>query len=276
MKHIRLFVFCILALVLAILGACGGSGGGGGGGGAMNIGATLYQQDFSGLSDGAAWPDAWTGAQGSNVVSATIQSEEACLQGLQHTAPDSGEMNLARLVKTDVQAQNVDIMFDVTYENFQNQGVGFYGRQNGGFFTLSTMPGEGYGLFIEGFSTDGITFWYEDDGDELQHEIVSLLGPLGVDPATLTTPTFSVRYQVESTSATETVQRAKIWFRDTQSESASWQVISDNVNIDAPGVNPLTVPGLQNITGGFAIDVFNSTASGGGTCIDNIVIRELL
>lgn len=273
MKRIRFVALYFLLMALTVLSACGGSAGTDDGAGAM--GTLLYQQNFSGLSDGSAWPDNWTVAQGSNVVSATIQSEQACLQGLQHTAADSGELNLARMVKTDVQAQNVDIMFDVTYENFQNQGVGFYARQNAGFFTLSTPPGEGYVVFIEGFSSDGITFWYEDDGDEVQHEIVGLSGPLGVNPAALSTPAFSVRYQLESLSATETVQRAKIWFRDTQSEPADWQIISDNINIAAVGINPLTIPSLQNITGGFAVDVFNSSASGGSACFDNIVIREL-
>lgn len=290
-KILSVLKFFTAILVVTALNACGSSGGddardnaaaGSDENGNENsneetvaTGAILYQQDFSGLSDDAAWPDNWTVAQGSNVISATIQSEEACLQGLAHTAADSGEENLARLLKTDISVQNVDIRFDVTYDNFQNQGVGFYARQNSGFFTLSGTPGEGYGVFIEGFSSEGITFWYEDDGDEIQHEIVGLAEPLGVDPASLITPTFSVRYQLESISITETVQRAKIWLRGTQNEPVDWQIVSDNINIDSPGVNPLTISSLQNISGGFAVDVFNSTASGGSACFDNILIREL-
>ncbi len=34
------------------------------------------------------------------------------------------------------------------------------------FFDLSAPAGEGYVVFTEGYSSNGITFWYEEAGDE--------------------------------------------------------------------------------------------------------------
>ncbi len=134
-------------------------------------------------------------------------------------------------------------------------------------------------VFTEGYSSNGITFWYEEAGDEIQHEIVELSGPLGVDPETLGNVTFSIRYQVESLDAGTTIQRAKIWLTASQTEPDDWTIISDADGTDAPSPessnNPMTMPSLQATSGGFAIDLFNITGGNEMACVDNMVIREL-
>jgi len=268
-------------LTLFLVSSCGGSGSPDSeqtvpSGPGSNI---IYQENFDSLADGSPWPAQWQIAPASNVINPQIQSGMACLTSGPYMG-DAGQQNLARMVSSGLQAQNVDIRFDVIFGNFQNQGVGFYARQNGGFFDLSNPAGEGYVVFTEGYSSNGITFWYEEAGDEIQHEIVELSSPLGVDPETLTDVAFSIRYQVESLDANTTIQRAKIWLTDSQTEPDDWTIISDADGTDVPSPesssNPMTIPSLQAISGGFAIDLFNITAGNETACIDNIVIMELM
>jgi len=239
------------------------------------------EQNYDGLSNDAPWPAPWVVAPSSPVQSFTIQNGQACLEGLVLTGgmPATGEQNLARLVTPSLNIANFDASFQITLEDPQNQGLGFYGIQNGGFFTLSDPDGQGYGIFIRGYSADEFTFWYEFEGDEVLHHQVSFTSIASVGNS-FTTETYNIRYQVEYIDPTVgTIQRAKIWLAGS-AEPENW-IIPDTIGTDFPAINPRTIPSLQNITGGFVVDLYNfnnpgvENATTASACIDNLIISAI-
>ncbi len=242
-----------------------------------------YQENFNAFADDAAWPAPWVVANNSPVVSATIQSGQACLEGdvLTDTMDPEGQNNLARIVNVELSVQDFEVRYEIIYDDFQNQGGGFYGRQNGEFLLLNAISGQGYGFFLKGFLDDQLMLWYEISGDEIPHEEVNIENTaLNITQGSLGVVHFNVAYQVQQISATETQQRAKIWL-DGNPEPADWQIVSDAVGSELPGTNPMTIPALQNLSDGFAIDLFNfsnptdGVATTQSMCVDNIVITAL-
>lgn len=243
-----------------------------------------YQENFDSYADNNPWPEPWVIADSSPTVSATIQSGQACLEGLVLTGAmnPSGQDNLARIVNTALSVQDFEARFQLVYEDFQNQGAGFYGRQNGAFLDVGVNDptGQGYGFFLKGFAVDQLSFWYEILGDEIPHHEVELDSVLDVVQGELEATTLNVVYQVEQISVTETRQRAKIWLA-ADPEPIDWQIVSDNVGTELPGTNPMAIPDLQNLSAGFAIDLYNSSNPSVGSpttqsiCLDNFVITGL-
>ena len=209
-----------------------------------------YLESFSG-AEGAPWPSPWQIAENSNVLTAQISGGRAQLQG------PTGVV--ARMVQTDLDFLNCDGSFTVEFENFASQGCGFYCRQNGGYLTLSDPHGQGYAVFLEG-NSGSLTLWYERDGDEIQHQSTPVGSILG--GSLLNNTPYRVRMQVRQISPTETQQRAKLWPLG-EAEPAEWHVVADETPFfGEPPDNPLTIPELQNVTGGLALDIYNYGGTG--------------
>ena len=243
----------------------------------------FLSQNFNDLEDGSPWPDPWRVAQGSPVVSHTIENGEACLEALIFTPgmPANGEQHMARMVTPGLDVGSFEVSFEVTFGDAQNQGFGFYGLQNDGFFRRGAVNGKGYNLFLRGFSGSArMEFWYEENGSEIRHHQFFLRDVIASGENQYSTSKYRVRYQVEYISAEiGTIQRAKIWLDGTD-EPAVWQ-ISDDIGLQFPAVNPMQIVDLQNIEDGFGIDLYNANhpAVGGAEttsiCIDNVEITEI-
>jgi len=219
-------------------------------------GTTNYTEEFIG-TDGVVWSSDWVTSTGSAATAVDIQTNRGHLQG---TAFDniSSETGLTRVINSAINLLDTDVTFTVEFEDFANQGMGFYLRQNGGYLTQSTPNGQGYAVFWEGDGVAELGLWREVDGVETL--ILAIPDPIvdGVVDGTV----YRVRYQVEQTTATETTQRAKVWLAsDAEPSAFNIQTIS-------------TFPELQLIRGGIAVDLFNynGTAS---IFIDDINVTNL-
>ncbi len=253
-------------------------------------GVILLSQDFAGLADGSPWPG-WVPANNSPVTFSEIQNERACLEGPEYIqgVPVNGypintsEGVLARMIYPGLSARDVDMYVKVQYENFHHQGIGLYGRQNGGFLTTTAPLGQGYVLFLEGGFQKCLGLWYELAGIEEIHECEFAWNALGLTQPELDegtfpdNPIFHMRHQIEQISATETIQRGKIWLEGTD-EPTEWHIISDANPDGAPVANPMAIPALNNLEAGFALDLFNYTDNDNlslRACFDEIIISDL-
>jgi len=199
-------------------------------------------------ADGADWPSPWTVAGG--VAEADVQNSRARL------VPLLSGYSLARMVAPGTET-DVESTFDLEFDELETQGVGYYVRQNGGYLGQTSPTGAGYAVFIEGFSgTPGIGLWRERDGDEQLIERTS-----HPTPNMQSNVVYRVRFRVQQ-SGNETVLQAKIWPRG-QDEPDAWSVETTDSS-----------PELQNLSGGYAFDAWNSRTSGGSTP-PNVYVDEL-
>ncbi len=157
---------------------------------------------------------------------------------------------------------NVEVQFTFEQPSTpQNQGVGFYVRQNGGYLTQTNPTGTGYAIFIEAFrSPPGIGAWRELNGQEQE---IQPHANVAVSAGTL----YRVRFRVTQQNATTTRLQGRFWPVAT-AEPSTWQVdLTD------------TTASLQNLAGGFAIDSWSQLQTGGGVAaplfIDDVVITGL-
>src|SRR5438309_6936098 len=97
-----------------------------------------FQENFA-AADGSAWPSAWHELGG--VATATI------LGGRGRLTPLATSYSLARMGHTAAQ-RDVEVTFQLRFEDASSQGVGFYVRQNGGYLKTATH-GAGYAVFVE-------------------------------------------------------------------------------------------------------------------------------
>jgi len=212
-----------------------------------------YSESFTG-ANGSNWPSEWIPVAAST-VNADIQNNSGRLQA---NAPPI----VARLVSTTLNMTNFEAKIIIRFEDFANQGIGFYGRQNGGYLMSSVPNGQGYGLFTEGdvnFDPANIGIWEEINGIETR--ITGKDGPL-VPGGLLNNTNYCVRYRVEQLDATQTQLRARIWLQ-TGTEPSAWDVELIS-----------TTAQLQNQAGGFAVDIYNYSGSG-SIYFENIEITDL-
>lgn len=183
-------------------------------------------------ADGA-WPAGWTMLGG--VASSSVAGGRAQL------SPVLSSYSLARMGHA-LGATNVEATFTITFSDFETQGIGFYVRQNGGYLQATTPRGGGYAVFIEGFRTDQIGLWRERDGveEELQPFVPTTLAN-GV--------VYAVRFRCVQSGSMTTLS-AKIW-PASQTEPGGWTLERTD-----------STPALQNLSGGIAIDAYNSAQSG--------------
>lgn len=243
-------------LALLVLAACGDSGstigdasldGAVASDGSVDA-ATPMSLAESFPADGA-WPAGWSVLGG--VASASVVGGRGVL------VPIGSPYSLARMGHA-LGARDVEVTFTLTMQQANQQGVGFYVRQNGGYLTQTATHGGGYAVFVEGFRGPQIGLWRERDGveEELQPPFVS---------TTLANDTvYAVRFRCVQTGATTTLS-AKIW-PASQAEPAAFAITrTDNT------------PALQNVGGGIAVDSYWSGSSGQAPAItiDDIVVTRL-
>lgn len=246
-------------------GAEGGSGGAGASGAAGGAGATggvgaaptctpaeplLYEVDFAG-NDGDPWPSPWYSTADSGVAVADLQGGRGRLQ------PVASSYSLARVFLPGT-AVDVEATFTIRFGDVENQGIGFYVRQNGGYVDETGEPpalaGEGYSVFIEGFGTGGgvgLDVWLEEAGGET---FIS-----GVPFALQNDTDYRVRYRVTQESPAATRLQARIWAASGP-EPAGWAI--DMTHGAAH---------LQGTAGGFAIDAYKAT----GATVDDVFIDDV-
>lgn len=211
-------------------------------------GTLFYENDFS--VDGS-WPAPWDIAGG--VETAQIIAGRARLIPLHAAYP------LARM-KLPGSVVNSESTFSIELENVPLQGMGFYGRQNGGYLGQTNPQGAGYAIFTAGVSNPpGIGSWFEAPGNgEVNLETTAF--------AQQSNTTYRLRVRIEQETPTSTRLRARIW-QDGTAEPSTWT--HDHTDD--------TRPELQNLAGGFAIDAWHNPGNGGfeDVFIDDLVICQL-
>lgn len=218
-----------------------------------------YSQSFTG-NDNDPWPAEWSipAEVSSPLTNASIQSNAGYLEGI------AGSTQVTRMVMQSTQNINFEVEFRFKFSNLAGQGIGFYGRQNGGRLTGTPQHGQGYAVFIEGFSngnTLNLELWHELDGVETR-ETRQRMSSLVASNDSI----YRVKFRVEQTvPGVSTTMTAKIWL-ENESEPAAWDVTSLSSTAQFPAVGV-----LQDLTGGFAVDVYNESQTG-GIYIDDINI----
>jgi hypothetical protein len=216
-----------------------------------SCGVAVYTEDFTG-TNGSAWPAPWTPIGSVDV--ADLQS------GRGRFRPTLSGYSLARLY-TDLDESDVEARLTIEFEDIDQQGIGFYVRQNGGYLQQTMPNGQGYAVFVEGFrGFQGIGVWREVGGNEQQ-----LLIDMGHTIANGTR--YRVRFQVEQATPTTTTLRAKMW-PEAGAEPGGWDVeYTDDAVV------------LQNVSGGVAADSWSEIMTGGPTpdytFIDDVEIIPL-
>lgn len=216
-------------------------------------GEIVFSENFS-QADGP-WPSRWLPLGGS-VNSAVITSGEGRFR------PNVSGYSLARL-GVGAETRDVEVRLTMTLEDAAAQGVGFYVRQNGGHLNLTTLPGSGYAVFVEGTfrGMAGVGVWREENGNEIQ----IAHSPPGSPAPTQGVP-YRVRLQVIQSTPTTTLLQAKTW-PAASAEPAGWQVSASNAQAD-----------LQGRFGGVAVDSWNVATSGTMTAytrIDDIEVESI-
>ncbi len=208
--------------------------------------ALHFSSNFAG-SDGANWPAPWIQLGGA--ASATIQS------GRGRIVPTTSSYSLGRMgVRFSV--RDVEVTYNLMFEDAGTQGVGFYVRQNGGWLAHTNPTGSGYGIFVEDFRGPRMAMWRENNGVEMEipNSAVTLTLASGVS--------YSVRFRVSGASPTRL--QGRLW-PTGQAEPSTWQIDLTDDN------------GPQG-AGGIAVDSWSTATTGtltAGTSIDDVEVNEL-
>lgn len=218
-------------------------------------GNVLFQEDFNVANQNWQGYNQWQ-TVGSEVALAQINNNQARL------IPVASNYSLARITN-QINAQDMEVTFSLTFENALTQGVGFYVRGNGGYLQQTNPTGQGYAVFIEKFDPQGagIGLWYENNGQE-----ISFVRDYNPSYQINDETEYQVRFQVFQESATTTRLRARFWQAGSPEPNA-WQVnVLDNF---AP---------LQNTSGDIAVDSWSTQQNGtisAAIRVDNIQVTQL-
>jgi hypothetical protein len=209
--------------------------------------AQLYLETFDG-DLGDPWPAPWM-VLGTAVIESELEAGRARLRG-QST-------QVARMGLAGIEAIDIDATVVVAFDDFAQQGIGFYARQNGGALQQTNPHGQGYCMYLEGQGQPTLGIWREQDG--IEETLALAVDPLpgGVAPGALVV----MRLQVQQ-AGDHTQLRTKVWPFGT-SEPVGWAVdIVDDTAV------------LQDVAGAFAFDVYNYGAAG-DAYLDAATITEL-
>ena len=213
--------------------------------------AVLYEESFD-QPDGPAWPAPWFMAAPFILIEEDLDGGRARLHGW--TA------KVGRMILPGFAERDSDVTVTVEYEAIHSQGIGVYARQNGGYLDETDPVGAGYALFLQGGGSGPLELglWREVNGvEELFAAASDPLADGGVNGAR-----YVLRLQVEQTTPAATTVRAKVW-NEGSPEPAGWTIEADD-----------GTPSLQNVTGSFALDIYNYQGNG-SVWFDDLVIREL-
>ncbi|MFV2059886.1 MAG: hypothetical protein ACC653_04325 [Gammaproteobacteria bacterium] len=241
----------LLSLLTYGVIACGSSGSGI----QISNSSVVLSNNFTGANN-ASWPSGWTTVSSSATISVDIQNNRGRLRSNSYNGMTSNSA-LTRVINNTINIQDSDVVFTVEFEDFANQGVGFYVRQNGGYLTDTATNGQGYSVFMEGNGTDDLGLWYELNGIE------TLLTGSNVPAITILNNTaYKIRFQVQQLNSLDTIQRCKVWLA-SGTEPAAWSIQFTS-----------SFSALQNISGGVAVDLFNYSGTN-SIYLDDIVVTEL-
>lgn len=209
--------------------------------GGSTFGMLPHEESFAGAS-GGPWPPPWTPA-GTAVSSATLEDGRGRLVG------ETGRV--ARMALPGFTETDVDVTITVAFDDWTQQGFGFYVRQNGGALQETSPPGQGYAAYVEGGYLQSIGIWRETNGVEELLQAADVPG--GMLAAGLP---YHLRLQCQQEGAS-TRLRTRIWATG-EPEPDTWQVeLVDDT------------PVLQGTAGSFALDVYNY-AGQGGVLVDDL------
>ena len=211
----------------------------------VDAGPFSFSEIFPG-ADGSMWPSRWTVLGG-----VAAQSQQG---GRGRMVPQMGGSEPCR-IGTSEGVRDIDVTFQLQFENIATQGIGYYVRQNGGWLRHSATHGQGYAVFVEGFRGSRIGVWREIDGQEQE-----ILAYTAFATALQSNVLYQARLRVTQATATSTRLQARIWLA-AQAEPMTWQLdTTDNT------------ASLQNVAGGMAVDSYSSLTSGitAATFVDNI------
>ncbi len=209
-------------------------------------GALPYEEDFEG-ADGDSWPDPWR-AIGSHVISYDISGGQGRFNG--------NTSNVARIELPGFDESDIEATLTVVFDNWNEQGFGFYARQNGGALTETNPPGQGYAVYVEGGFQQEIGIWRELEGVEEILQGAPVPGG-SIAPGT----PYRIRFQCVQ-EGSETRLRSRVW-PEGEAEPDAWQV--DILDDTAP---------LQGASGGFAVDVYNYVGTG-NVYVDDLRIEAI-
>jgi hypothetical protein len=152
---------------------------------------------------------------------------------------------------------DVDVAITVRFDDWHQQGVGLYVRQNGGALQETTPPGQGYSTYVEGGYMQSIGIWRETNGVE------ELLAGTNV-PGGALEPGVPYRLRLQCRQqGTSTLLRTRLWPLG-EPEPVEWQVeILDDT------------PVLQDTLGSFAVDLYNYSGTG-GVHVDDLLAEPLV
>jgi hypothetical protein len=211
--------------------------------------ATLpYTETFDGV-DGAPWPAPWFIVT-PNVTVADLQGGRGRIGSLSGTV---GRMILPGFAETDVEVE-----VSVEFEDVDQQGFGFYVRQNGGYMQDTLPHGHGYAMFLKGDWAwpEDLGIWHELDGVEIQFDQAFDPVAAGLQSGVV----YRLRFRVTQETPTTTAIRAKVW-PASDIEPAGWTIET----IGSAAV-------LQGTPGTFAADVYNASGTA-NIFVDDLTIR---
>lgn len=205
-----------------------------------------FIETFDGIPNGSPWPAPWIATTG--VLLADVQN------GRGRLVPIISDYSLARMV-VPMSCTNVEGSFTFEMTDPQNQGVGFYLRQNGGYLTDTMPPGAGYCSFSQAFTApNGISLWREIDGQEI------ILAPYTPSPI-MGGVEYAVRFRVTQLDPATTRLQTRIW-ATTDAEPVTWDIDMTD-----------STASLQNQAGGLAIDVWSMpVVAASDVFVDDIVV----
>ena len=212
----------------------------------------VFADNFSG-ADGSPWATPWSPLADSAAVLDRQAGEGRWQPRLSTVGYSLGR--IAAPLGADGE-RDVEVTYTIRFEELASQGIGFYVRQNGGYCNADNtaacgpaVAGQGYALFIHGpfLGTNGMEFWKEQGGDEIQ---LAAPTPLALGSGVR----YRVRFRVVQATPTTTSLSAKLW-PEAGVEPAGWQAtLVDNTAV------------LQGDTarGGIGVDSFYLQSGGCG------------
>lgn len=213
----------------------------------------FYSENFD-VGTSANWPSPWMVVAEANspMLDADVVNGQGRIRGV------TGDV--ARIVLRDIKMKEFEAHFTVRFDNGINQGVGFYGRQNGGRLEATDPKGSGYATYFEGNGQHAIGLWYEIEGDEIL--VNEKLSPLGDAEFIQNNVPYRIRFRLEQQDSLLTKTWTKVWPANDD-EPANWHAILIS-----------NYAHLQHVTDGFAFDLYNYVGTE-AIYIDDIEIQEL-
>jgi hypothetical protein len=203
-----------------------------------------FSEDFEGLGNGDPWPAVWSPVGGVDV--ADVQD------GWGRLRPILSGYSMGRMTAF-IDCSEIDVSLTFMFTDGATQGIGLYGRQNGGYLRRSEPSGQGYAAFAEAFRDPvGIGAWREVDGQEQQIS--------GTERAeVLPNVEYRMRFRLTQMDSATSLLQAKLW-RLADNEPEAWTVErTDNT------------ASIQGVGGALAVDAWVTGPSQGGEAADLLV-----